>query len=323
MIHSIRIVSNMMYKRRDVMNISLVIMAAGIGSRFGCGIKQLESVGMNDEIIMDYSIHDAIMAGFNKIIFVIRRDIENDFREHIGNRIVAVSKSCGVEVRYVFQDINDVPDGCMVPEDREKPWGTGQAVLTAKNEISEPFVVINADDYYGQKAFCMMHDYLVSHQNEDAYCMAGFILGNTLSENGSVTRGICNVDVNGMLRGIVETKEICKTEYGATAGDEVIDLNCSVSMNMWGLQPEFMDLLEDGFIDFFEHQVLEDSCGAEYLLPTFIGNLLSEGRIAVEVLKTDDHWFGVTYKEDKPFVVDSIRKLIEDGAYQKDLYSDL
>ena len=305
------------------MNTSLVIMAAGIGSRFGGGIKQLEPVGYHDEIIMDYSIHDAIQAGFNKVIFIIRKDIENDFKERIGTRIEKVAKEKGIEVHYCFQAIDDLPEGISVPEGRSKPWGTGQAVLAAKEYIHEPFCVINADDYYGKESFKNIHSFLENYSKSapNNYCMAGFILKNTLSDFGTVTRGICQSDANGYLTSVVETHDIEKTETGAATHGQLIDANSHVSMNMWGLTPEFIQILEGGFVEFFQKE--QDHTKSEYLLPILIGELLEAKKVSVKVLETKDKWFGVTYKEDKPLVVESFRKLIEQGVYKEDLYSDL
>lgn len=305
------------------MNTSLVIMAAGIGSRFGQGIKQLEPVGFHDEIIMDYSIHDAIQAGFNKIIFIIRKDIEQDFKERIGNRIESIASAHHIEVHYCFQSIEDLPQGHSVPEGRTKPWGTGQAVLAAKDYIKEPFCVINADDYYGKEAFCQIHSFLEDYSKDEAnaYCMAGFILKNTLSDFGTVTRGICQTDEQSYLTSIVETHDIEKTENGASVHGQEVDVNSHVSMNMWGLTPEFIDILEKEFVEFLDHSTnLEKD---EYLLPILIGQLLEQKKVSVKVLETKDKWFGVTYQEDKPFVVESFKKLFEQGIYQEELYSDL
>lgn len=309
---------------------TLLIMAAGIGSRFGGGIKQLEPVGLHDEIIMDYSIHDAMEAGFNKVIFVIRKDIEADFRERIGNRVEAIGRNLKVEIAYVFQDLKFIPEGYSVPDGRTKPWGTGQAVLAAKNLIHEPFLVINADDYYGKQAFHQMHDWLIQDHADSAVAMAGFILKNTLSDHGGVTRGICKVmEGHTHIVDVVETRNIIKTEEGAEADGVKLDIESYVSMNMWGFPamegcaPAFMTILEEEFKTFFENAVPCDPLKAEYLLPTLIGGLLRNGKYTVKVLETSDKWFGVTYKEDKAAVVESFKQLIANGIYQKELYSDL
>ncbi len=309
---------------------TLVIMAAGIGSRYGGGIKQLEPVGLHDEIIMDYSIHDAVEAGFNKIIFVIRKDIEKDFRERIGNRVEALCSRLHVETAYAFQDMASIPAGCTIPEGRVKPWGTGQAVLAAKENIHEPFMVINADDYYGKEAYWKMHTWLVENHEDSAISMAGFILKNTLSENGGVTRGVCKlVPGHTHITDVVETRNIVKTENGASADGIMLDPEAYVSMNMWGFpaaegcRPAFMTVLEEGFREFFREEVPKNPLKAEYLLPTLIGGLLRSGACSVKVLETNDKWFGVTYKEDKAAVVESFRKLIRDGVYGEELYGDL
>lgn len=295
---------------------TLVIMAAGVGSRFGTGIKQLAQVGPNGEIIVDYSIHDALEAGFNKVVFIIRRDLEKEFREKIGKRI---EKLC--EVAYVFQEIADIPNGYQVPVKRKKPWGTGQAVLACRNLIKEPFAVINADDYYGKKAFVEVHKFLLEHtQSQYQYCMAGFILKNTLSENGGVTRGICEVDENNCLRHVVETRNIVKKNGVACVGETPIDMESYVSMNMWGLTPEFMEVLKKGFHEFLKELDSENN-DAEYLLPMIIGNMLNEGQAEVSVLETNDKWFGVTYAEDKQNVIEAFQKLIENGVYVSPLNS--
>ncbi len=310
------------------MNTTLLVMAAGIGSRFGGGIKQLEPVGLNDEIIMDYSVHDAIAAGFNKLIFVIRKDIEADFRQRIGDRIEALCKKMNVEVHYAFQNLQAIPDGFTVPEGRTKPWGTGQAVLAAKNLIHEPFVAINADDYYGKQAYQELYDWLKLHHSENAIAMAGFILGNTLSDSGGVTRGICTVHGSHVVD-VVETRNIVKTPSGAQADGKALDMDNLVSMNMWafpgaqGETPWFLRVLEEHFEDFFREDVPENPLKAEYLLPTFIGGMLRQDKCTVKVLPTTDKWFGVTYKEDKEAVVHSFRALIEAGEYGRDLYADL
>lgn len=300
------------------MKTTLLIMAAGIGSRFGAGIKQLEPVDASNHIIMDYSIHDAIEAGYNHVVFIIRKDIEKEFKEVIGERIESVCKEHHVTVDYAFQDINDIPGS--LPEGRTKPWGTGQAVLAAKSVIDTPFIVINADDYYGKEGFRAVHEYLV---NGGKSCMAGFVLKNTLSDNGGVTRGICKMDAENNLTEVVETKNIMKTEDGAEADGVAIDVNSLVSMNMWGLTPDFLEVLEDGFKEFFEKEVEQNPLKAEYLIPSFIGELLKQGKMSVKVLKTNDTWYGMTYKEDVMSVKESFQKMLEKGLYKEELFSDL
>ena len=300
------------------MNTTLLIMAAGIGGRFGTGIKQLEPVDDAGHIIMDYSIHDAIEAGFNHVVFIIRKDIEKEFKEVIGDRIAFICSSHNVTVDYAFQDINDIPG--TLPEGRTKPWGTGQAVLAAKSVINTPFIVINADDYYGKEGFKAVHEYLV---NGGESCMAGFVLKNTLSDNGGVTRGICKTDEDGNLTEVVETKNIVKTENGAEADGVVIDTDSLVSMNMWGLTPDFLGILEVGFREFFEEEVAKNPLKAEYLIPTFIGGLLDAGKISVKVLRSNDTWYGMTYHEDVASVKDSFKKMLEIGLYKTDLFADL
>ena len=300
------------------MNTTLLIMAAGIGSRFGGGIKQLEPVDNRDHIIMDYSVHDAIEAGFNHVVFIIRKDIEKEFKEVIGDRIEKVCQKNHVNVEYVFQDINDIPGE--LPEGRTKPWGTGQAVLAAKKVIDSPFIVINADDYYGKEGFKAVHEYLV---NGGKSCMAGFVLKNTLSDNGGVTRGICKMDAQNNLTEVVETKNIIKTSDGAEADGIKIETESLVSMNMWGLTPAFLETLEEGFKVFFKEEVLENPMKAEYLIPIFIGQLLDQGKMSVKVLKSNDTWYGMTYKEDVAAVKESFSEMLKDGLYREDLYSDL
>ena len=301
-------------------------MAAGIGSRYGVGIKQLEPVGLRDEIIMDYSIHDAIEAGFDKIIIVIRKAIEEDFRERIGDRIEKLCAKLGIAFHYVFQDLTAIPEGCTIPEGRVKPWGTGQAVLAAKEVIHEPFMVVNADDYYGRSVYRLFHQYL--SKPHDVCCMAGYRLVNTLSENGGVTRGICKANGD-LLADIEETRGIEKTAEGAAVGDRAISLDSIVSMNMWGFpaedgkDPAYLTLLERDFLKFFAEKVPKDPLKAEYLLPIHIGELLKAEEIAVRILKTSEKWIGITYKEDMAGAKENFRKLIESGVYSKDLYSDL
>ena len=304
------------------MNTTLIIMAAGIGSRFGEGIKQLAQMGPNGEIIMDYSIHDAKEAGFNKVVFIIRKDIFKEFEEIIGNRIKEQ-----IDVEYVFQEVDDLPEGFEVPEGRTKPWGTGQAVLCCKDVVKEPFVIINADDYYGKEAFVKLHDFLVSEEDlgrEFTMGMGGFILKNTLSDNGTVTRGVSVVDENGLLSQVHETTGIEMGEDGQIKCDseEVqkwIRPEDKVSMNMWAGYPEFLDFLADDFKDFLVN-VEEGDLKSEYLLPNIVDKLLKEERANVKVLETQDRWFGVTYKEDKETVQEAFRGLIADGVYAEMLW---
>ena len=288
------------------------------GSRFGTGIKQLEPVDASEHIIMDYSIHDAIEAGFDHVVFIIRKDIEKKFKKCIGDRIATICNSRNVTVYYAFQDINDIPG--TLPEGRTKPWGTGQAVLAAKKVIKTPFIVINADDYYGKKGFKAVHEYLV---NGGKSCMAGFVLKNTLSDNGGVTRGICKMDEQNNLTEVVETKNIIKTADGAEADGAAVDVNSLVSMNMWGLTPEFLETLEAGFVDFFKKEVPADPMKAEYLIPTFIGELLAENKMSVKVLRSNDTWYGMTYKEDVVTVKESFEEMLKTEVYKEDLFSDL
>ena len=296
---------------------TLVVMAAGIGSRFGGGIKQLEPVGPNGEIIMEYSIYDAMEAGFDKVVFVIRKDLEKDFREIIGNRIEKK-----VEVAYAFQEVDDIPEAFKEKfAERTKPWGTGQAILCCKDVVEEPFLVINADDYYGKEAYVEAYKELTALEkraDKMQISMVGFVLKNTLSENGGVTRGVCKVDDNQMLTEIVETSNIVKTANGAAVAEDgvekPIDADTPVSMNMWGLRPEFFEILEKGFAEVVAAQE-EGNLKGEYLLPTIIGDLLKEGKVEVKVLKSHDKWFGVTYKEDKELVVNEVKALVEKGLY--------
>ncbi len=298
-------------------NITLAIMAAGIGSRYGAGIKQLQKVGPQGEIIIDYSIHDALEAGFTKVLFIIRKEIEAEFKEVIGARI---EKFCPVE--YVFQDKNDLPDGFRCPPNRVKPWGTGHAVLACRNVLDTPFAVINADDYYGRQAFQRVGEFLRMHrQSEREYCMAGFLLHNTLSEHGVVSRGICTMDADGYLSEVVETHGIGRMPSGGIESGSGSDLaeDALVSMNMWGLTPEFIDILEKNFRVFLEKLAPED-IKAEYLLPTVIDSLIRSGQASVKVLPTRDQWFGVTYAEDKERVAKAFQQLVDDGVYGSRLW---
>ena len=294
--------------------------AAGLGSRFG-GIKQLEPVGPSGEIIMDYSIYDAIEAGFEKVVFIIRKDIEEDFKEVIGNRI-----SEQIETEYVIQDVAALPEGFTLPEGREKPWGTGHAVLCCKGVVDGPFAVINADDYYGKEAFVKVNAYLKNPEeiNEKYnFCMAAFRLGNTLSENGTVTRGVCSVGENQVLLDVNETFDIRKDGDMATAMRDDKEIRVSleqpVSMNMWGFTAEFIDELDARFADFLEG-IEGNELKAEYLLPSIVDDLIKEGSARVKVLDTKDKWFGVTYQNDKELVRQSLERLVAEGVYPKKLF---
>lgn len=304
------------------MDTTLIIMAAGIGSRYGAGIKQLAKMGPNGEIIMDYSIRDAKEAGFNKVVFIIRKDIFEEFEEIIGSRI-----KDQIDVEYVFQELDDLPEGFEVPEGRTKPWGTGQAVLCCKDVVKEPFVIINADDYYGKEAFVKLHDFLVSGEDlgrEFTMGMAGFILKNTLSDNGTVTRGVSVVDENGLLSQVHETTGIMMGEDGKIKCDlpdvqEWISPEDKVSMNMWAAYPEFLEFLAEDFKTFLS-EVEEGDLKKEYLLPNIVDKLLKEGRVNVKVLETQDRWFGVTYQEDKEAVQKAFAELIKEGVYPANLW---
>ncbi len=296
---------------------ALVILAAGIGSRYG-GLKQVDPVGPGGEIVIDYSIYDALRVGFEKIVFVIRRDIEEAFRATIGQKFEERA-----DVHYVFQELDALPDGFTVPADRTKPWGTGHAVLVARDVIDEPFAVINADDFYGQRAYQLLHDHLAHVEDESTYALVGFALRNTLSEFGSVARGICTVDPDHYLRSVVELTAIERDGERAIShqpdgtrtiltGDEW------VSMNMWGFTPSLMGYLESGFEAFLRNGA--DNPKAEYFLPAAIDGLIQTNTVRTRVLPTPDSWFGVTYQEDKPHVVRSVQELIAKGVYPQRLW---
>ena len=305
------------------MKTTLVIMAAGIGSRFGGGIKQLAPVGRHGEIIMDYSIHDAIEAGFNKIVFIIRKDIREAFKEAIGDRIQKICDDLGVEIAYAYQELDHLPDGVETVPERTKPWGTGQAVLACREVLHEPFAVINADDYYGREAFQLIYDYLNSHEDDDKfrYTMVGYKLCNTVTENGYVSRGVCEMNEAGELIGIRERTRIEHHENGIAFTEDDgatwthLDDDTTVSMNMWGFSKSILDEIEKGFPAFLEKGLKENPMKCEYYLPGVVSDLLGENRATVAVLKSADKWYGVTYKEDKPVVMEAIRKMEEEGLY--------
>jgi dTDP-glucose pyrophosphorylase len=302
---------------------TLVVMAAGIGSRFGGGIKQLAPIGPNGELLIDYSVHDAINAGFDKVVFVIRKDLEADFKSIIGDRIEKK-----VEVLYAYQEIDEIPakyqDKAKI---RKKPWGTGQAILCCKDIVHEPFVVINADDYYGKEAYQKAYQELIvakEENNELNISMVGFVLGKTLSDNGTVTRGVCSVNDNKTLKAIEEIYDIEQQGDEAVGHNQnqdkiTLSLDSVVSMNMWGLYPNFFKVLEERFDSFLE-QWSEGAEINEYLLPILIGELLEEQAVTVEVLNSSEQWFGVTYAADKDMVVQSIQAMISQGKYPQNLY---
>lgn len=302
----------------------LVVMAAGMGSRYG-GLKQIDPVDEYGHIIMDFSIYDAVRAGFEKVVFIIKKENEAAFRETIGDRI-----SERLEVSYVFQDLHNLPEGFQVPEGRVKPWGTGHAVLSCIGTVDGPFVVINADDYYGSRAFQMAYDFLVSHQDDEKYryMMVGYQLENTLTENGHVARGVCVTDQDGYLQDINERTRIERrgdiTAYTEDEGASWIEIpaGSTVSMNMWGFSESFLGELERRFASFLEANLPGNPLKCEYFLPFVVDELLREKRATVKVLKSADKWYGVTYKEDKPYVMAAIRKLKEQGLYPEKLWEE-
>lgn len=288
-------------------NITLVVMAAGMGSRFG-GLKQLEPIGENGEALLDYSVYDAVKAGFNKVVFVIKHAIEKEFKEIVGSRIEKK-----VRVEYVFQENDKLPNGFTCPNDRVKPWGTAHAILCCKEVVKEPFAVINADDYYGKSAFVKIAEFLKS--GTDDYCMVGFRLKNTLTENGYVSRGVCETE-NGILKTVTERTKIVDCKYTEDDGKNWTALNPDsiVSMNLWGFQPDIFSHIESGFVDFLNKNI--NTPKSEYYLPSVVSGLIESGEKQVKVLVAEDKWYGVTYKEDKEDVVAAIKKMTDGGLYQ-------
>jgi NDP-sugar pyrophosphorylase family protein len=304
-------------KDTENMKPTLLVLAAGMGSRYG-GNKQLDEVGPAGETIIDYSIYDAIRAGFGKIVFVIRRDIEEQVKERFVEKL-----RNRIEVDYVFQEITNLPEGVKVAPDRAKPWGTSHAILVTKDKIREPFGVINSDDYYGVESYRILHDFLVNDKEPDTYAIIGYKLGNTLSDHGHVNRGVCRVSGDGLLENIVETRQIEKTSRGAKVegpdghvqeftGDEV------VSMNLFGFKPSCYSFLGEEFRNFINEKGMD--LKSELDIPTSLDKFVKNGEIKIKVLMSNERWFGVTYREDKPFVVDSIRKMIRDGKYPARIY---
>ena len=301
----------------------LVVMAAGMGSRYG-GLKQIDPVDKEGHIIMDFSIFDAVKAGFEKVVFIIKKENEQDFRAAIGDRL-----SEKIKVSYVFQELTNLPEGYVVPEGRVKPWGTGHAIMSCLGEIDGPFVVINADDFYGSHAFQVAYDYLTTHQDEEGiyrYMMVGYRLENTLTDNGHVARGVCEMDAQGYLADIHERTHIEKRGNGAAYTEDEgktwipISGDATVSMNMWGFSESILGELQSRFSAFLEENLKKNPLKCEYFLPFVVDELLKEGRATVAVEKSQDKWFGVTYKEDKPMVMAAIQNLKDQGVYPAHLW---
>lgn len=301
----------------------LVVMAAGMGSRYG-GLKQIDPVDKEGHIIMDFSIFDAVKAGFEKVVFIIKKENEQDFRSAIGDRL-----SEKIKVSYVFQELTNLPEGYAVPEGRVKPWGTGHAIMSCMGEIDGPFVVINADDFYGSHAFQVAYDYLTTHQDEEGiyrYMMVGYRLENTLTDNGHVARGVCEMDAQGYLADIHERTHIEKRGNGAAYTEDEgktwipISGDATVSMNMWGFSESILGELQSRFSAFLEENLKKNPLKCEYFLPFVVDELLKEGRATVAVEKSQDKWFGVTYKEDKPMVMAAIQNLKDQGVYPAHLW---
>lgn len=288
-------------------DITLVVMAAGMGSRFG-GLKQIEPIGPKCEAILDFSVYDAVKAGFTKVVFVIKHAIEKDFKEFVGNRIERK-----VKVEYVFQEIDKLPEGYTCPEGREKPWGTAHAILCCKDVVKEPFAVVNADDFYGRSAFVKMAEFLKS--DSDDYAMVGFRLVNTLTENGYVSRGVCDIE-NGNLKSVTERTKIMDCKYTEDDGATWTKLpeDTVVSMNLWGFRPDVFRFIETGFKKFLDEKI--DVPKSEYYLPTVVSERIEKGEKSVKVLIAEDKWYGVTYKEDKQVVVDAIGTMVANGLYE-------
>lgn len=287
-------------------NATLVVMAAGMGSRFG-GLKQIEPIGPNGQAIVDFSVYDAKAAGFNKVVFVIKHEIEKEFKEIVGKRIEKM-----IDVDYAFQETDMLPNGFDCPPDREKPWGTAHAIYCCRNVVKTPFAVINADDYYGKGAYQKLYEHL--KKSKDDYCMVGFKLKNTLTENGTVSRGICDVK-NGLLDSVVERTKILGCKY---TEDDVnwteLPCDCIVSMNMWGFTPDIFEYIENDLIDFLKLNINKPK--AECYLPMIVSNIITRGDKDISVLVADDRWYGVTYKEDKENVVSALSKKIQNGEYE-------
>lgn len=302
----------------------LVIMAAGMGSRYG-GLKQIDPVDEEGHIIMDFSIYDARKAGFEKVIFIIKKENEEDFKEAVGNRISEYA-----EVSYVYQELENLPQGYEVPDGRVKPWGTAHAVLSCIGEIDGPFAVINADDYYGREAFTLIYNYLAEHEDDEKYryTMVGYQLGNTVTDNGHVARGICDMNADGELIAIHERTRIEKRGGGIAFTEDDgatwtrMPEETVVSMNMWGFTYSILKEIRDGFPAFLDAGLEMNPMKCEYFLPEVVSRLVQDGRASVAVLKSADKWYGVTYKEDKPVVENAVRRMKEEGLYPKHLWEE-
>ena len=300
----------------------LVVMAAGMGSRYG-GLKQIDPVGSHGEAILDYSIYDAWRAGFETVVIIIKEAIRKDFMETVGARL----QKAPVEIRYAYQELDKLPEGFTIPEGRTKPFGTGHAVLCAKEAIDgAPFAVINADDYYGPSAFKTIFDQLSASADPYGFCMVGYEVGKTVTENGSVARGVCVTDANGYLTEVTERTRIEQYEggihYTEDGGETWVELTADtiVSMNMWGFMPAFLEEITDRFGIFLEKAIVENPLKCEYFLPLPVSQLIEEGKATVRVLTSPDRWYGVTYAADKPVVMDALRRMTENGLYPDDLW---
>jgi dTDP-glucose pyrophosphorylase len=302
-------------------NPTLIVMAAGMGSRYG-GLKQIDPVTDKGEIIIDFSLYDALMAGFENAVFIIKKEMEKDMRA-----LMDEGAGGSLNIKYAYQSIDDVPQGVTVPEGREKPWGTGHAILAARDLVDGPFAVINADDYYGPAAYQLMREYLADAKDDDKlrYAMVGYTLANTITEHGSVTRGVCRIDDDGRLADIEERYNITRRGDGIVYEDgegQWIEMppDTTVSMNFWGFTESFMDELKNGFSGFFEKDVPQNPAKAEYLLPSIVGRLVTEGKASVKIMESRDRWYGVTYKEDKEQVMSALQSLKDRGMYPDKLW---
>ena len=301
----------------------LVVMAAGMGSRYG-GMKQIDPVGPNGQVIMDYSLYDARRAGFETVVFVIKHEIEDAFKAAIGDRVSKV-----MQVHYAFQQLDELPAGYTIPEGRAKPWGTCHAVLAAKPFINGPFAVVNADDYYGPEAFRVMYEYLSTHSDGELYdyCMVSYLLQNTVSENGSVARGVCQANPDGTLHSVTERTRIETyaggIHYTEDGGESWTDLpgETPVSMNLWGFGKSFLEEADRRFAGWLDENLAKNPLKCEYFLPLVVTELLAEGKARVQLLHSADKWYGVTYREDKPVVVDAIARMTREGLYPEDLWA--